>query len=149
MASLEHLLTRLERRWGRYALDNITWYLVGLQGFAFDVDLVLNGSLSFNFAPVARETRVRLVSNWPHPSFNGAFLPNYPVLPTTIPLDKMETDNGVRGRWFRTCSFKSYHPGGVGFVMGDGSVQYVTDGIDFKIYNYLGTRVGGEVAKVP
>ena len=48
----------------------------GLQGFAFDVDLVLNGSLSFNFAPVARETRVRLVSNWPHPSFNGAFLPD-------------------------------------------------------------------------
>lgn len=35
MASLDHLLTRMERRWGRYALDNITWYLVGLQGFAF------------------------------------------------------------------------------------------------------------------
>ena len=48
----------------------------GLNGFAFTVDLVLNGSISFNFAPVARETRVRLVSNWPHPSFTGAFLPD-------------------------------------------------------------------------
>ena len=46
------------------------------QAFAFTVDLVFNGSVSLNVAPVARETRVSLASDWPHPSFVGAFLPD-------------------------------------------------------------------------
>jgi inner membrane protein len=47
-----------------------------LQPFAFSVDLVFNGSVALTFAPVARDTRARLDSNWPHPSFSGAFLPD-------------------------------------------------------------------------
>ena len=43
--------------------------------FTFRFNLALNGSTTLNFAPVARETRVTLASNWPHPSFAGAFLP--------------------------------------------------------------------------
>ncbi|EXJ12668.1 MULTISPECIES: inner membrane CreD family protein [Nitrincola] len=27
-------------------------------------------------APVGRNSRIRMVSDWPHPSFTGAFLPN-------------------------------------------------------------------------
>jgi inner membrane protein len=46
------------------------------QAFAFTVDLAFNGSLSLTLAPVARETRVSLASDWPHPSFSGAFLPD-------------------------------------------------------------------------
>src|SRR5262245_55371812 len=46
------------------------------QPFAFTVDLALNGSVSLTIAPVARETRTSLSSDWPHPSFSGAFLPN-------------------------------------------------------------------------
>jgi prepilin-type N-terminal cleavage/methylation domain-containing protein/prepilin-type processing-associated H-X9-DG protein len=84
-----------------------------------------------------------------HCIFNGAFLPNYPVLPTTIPIDKMETDNGVRGTWFRTCSFKSYHPGGVGFLMGDGSVRFFARSIDHRLFSNLGTRNGGEAVSLP
>lgn len=44
--------------------------------FAFSIDLAANGSVSLDFAPVARETRVALASDWPHPSFAGAFLPD-------------------------------------------------------------------------
>jgi inner membrane protein len=44
--------------------------------FAFTVDLVFNGSISLTIAPVARETRLSLLSDWPHPSFSGAFLPD-------------------------------------------------------------------------
>lgn len=84
-----------------------------------------------------------------HCMFNGAFLPNYPVLPTTIPLHVMETDNGVRGTWFRTCGFKSYHPGGVGFCLGDGSVKFFPRTIDFRLYNELGTKSGGEAVQLP
>ena len=44
--------------------------------FSFSADLDLNGSISLAMAPVARETRVALESNWPHPSFEDAFAPN-------------------------------------------------------------------------
>ena len=44
--------------------------------FTFAIDLAFNGSVSIDFAPVARETRVAFTSNWPHPSFAGAFLPD-------------------------------------------------------------------------
>jgi inner membrane protein len=46
------------------------------QPFAFTVDLAFNGSVSLSIAPVARETRLSLASDWPHPSFTGAFLPD-------------------------------------------------------------------------
>jgi inner membrane protein len=44
--------------------------------FKFTLELAFNGSVSLDFAPVARDTRVSLASNWPHPSFGGAFLPD-------------------------------------------------------------------------
>lgn len=43
--------------------------------FRFHADLHFTGSSSLNFAPAARETRVEITSDWPHPSFTGAFLP--------------------------------------------------------------------------
>ncbi|AJE48574.1 cell envelope integrity protein CreD [Celeribacter indicus] len=38
--------------------------------------LTLNGAQSFQIAPVGRQTSVTLTSDWPHPSFGGAFLPD-------------------------------------------------------------------------
>lgn len=46
-----------------------------VQAFRFEAELHFTGSLSLNFAPAARETRVEITSDWPHPSFGGAFLP--------------------------------------------------------------------------
>jgi inner membrane protein len=45
------------------------------ENFTFSVDLSLNGSRSLNFAPVGKETQVKLSSTWSNPSFEGAFLP--------------------------------------------------------------------------
>jgi len=45
------------------------------KAFAFRLRLVFGGSSSLDFAPVARDTRVAMTSDWPHPSFSGAFLP--------------------------------------------------------------------------
>jgi prepilin-type N-terminal cleavage/methylation domain-containing protein/prepilin-type processing-associated H-X9-DG protein len=39
----------------------------------------------------------------------------------------------------------SYHSGGVNVGLADGSVRFVTDGIDFATWQALGTRAGGEV----
>ncbi|MFH1265042.1 MAG: H-X9-DG-CTERM domain-containing protein, partial [Planctomycetota bacterium] len=51
--------------------------------------------------------------------------------------------------WFRTCGFKSLHPGGANFLMGDGSVHFFSESIDYRLINGLGTRAGGEVASLP
>jgi inner membrane protein len=42
---------------------------------AFEIHLALRGSEALWFAPFGRETDVRIASNWPHPAFEGAWLP--------------------------------------------------------------------------
>jgi inner membrane protein len=42
----------------------------------FSFELGLDGIESQQFAPVAKETKVTLKSNWPHPQFGGHFLPS-------------------------------------------------------------------------
>jgi prepilin-type N-terminal cleavage/methylation domain-containing protein len=43
--------------------------------------------------------------------------------------------------------FSSYHPGGVHFVAGDGSVRRIDDSVDLQVYRALLTRGGGEVSQ--
>lgn len=57
--------------------------------FTFSADLAFNGSIALMFSPAARETRVRLASPWPHPSFSGAFLPD----------DREVTAKGFTAAW--------------------------------------------------
>ncbi|MGI9524890.1 MAG: cell envelope integrity protein CreD [Hyphomicrobiaceae bacterium] len=46
------------------------------KGFRFTFDLNLNGSSRLNFIPAGGDTVVKVSSDWPHPSFSGAFLPD-------------------------------------------------------------------------
>ena len=82
-----------------------------------------------------------------HCGFNGAYASNFPVSGTSIPLNVMEQD--TCGNWFRVCGYKSLHPGGANFVTGDASVHFFSRAIDYRLYNYLGTRGGDEVVKLP
>lgn len=50
--------------------------------------------------------------------------------------------------WADVRGFRSLHPGGVQFVMGDASVQFLAEGIDHQVYRGLATRDGGEVVSV-
>ena len=43
---------------------------------AFEATLAVRGSGSLYFLPLGRETRVDMTSDWPDPSFQGAFLPS-------------------------------------------------------------------------
>lgn len=88
-----------------------------------------------------------------HYVWNGAFVPNFPVSSMSIPINTMEQDNlkhgGALVLWAITSGFKSYHPGGANFVMGDGSVHFISDSIDHQLYAALGTRAGNETASLP
>lgn len=44
-------------------------------GFSFAFTVALNGSSHLHFTPSGGDTSVEMRSDWPHPSFEGAFLP--------------------------------------------------------------------------
>ncbi len=44
-------------------------------GFEFDLSFALNGSKDIEIVPAGSSTDLSLKSNWPHPGFNGNFLP--------------------------------------------------------------------------
>ena len=81
------------------------------------------------------------------------FAENYPLAPTNIPLNTMEGKGGVEDHngqpYERVQGFKSLHSGGADFAMGDGSVRFINEFIDYKLYNALGTRAGKEVIEMP
>lgn len=56
---------------------------------AFNLNLGFNGSGSFQVTPVGRSSTVQMTSDWPHPSFSGAFLPN----------TREVRDDGFTARW--------------------------------------------------
>jgi prepilin-type processing-associated H-X9-DG protein len=77
--------------------------------------------------------------------YQCAHCPNFPISGTSIPLNTFETGL-VFGTHVRACGFKSMHPGGANFAFGDGSVQFLQESIDYRLYNEIGTRAGSEVA---
>lgn len=59
------------------------------QAVPFSIDLPLRGAQSVAFAPVADQNDFSLKSAWPHPSFDGAFLPR----------DRTIDARGFSGAW--------------------------------------------------
>ncbi len=53
--------------------------------------------------------------------------------------------DSVESQWYDVRGFRSRHPGGAQFAFIDGSVHFVTEGIDHQTYRALSTRDGGEV----
>jgi prepilin-type processing-associated H-X9-DG protein len=79
--------------------------------------------------------------------YQCAHCPNFPIAGTSIPMNTFETGL-VYGTHVRTCGFKSMHPSGVNFAYGDGSIQFIEESIDYRLYNALGTRAGSEVTSL-
>jgi prepilin-type N-terminal cleavage/methylation domain-containing protein len=91
----------------------------------------------------------------------AAFGRNLSLCVTNIPLNVMATpaqmpQNGLSDSTLHSINpanlltgFKSRHPGGVQFVLGDGAVRILSQSIDYRLYCELGTRDGSEPAQVP
>jgi prepilin-type N-terminal cleavage/methylation domain-containing protein len=85
-----------------------------------------------------------------HCSFNGAYHHNFPVGGTQIPINTMiQNGDAPESKWWSACGYKSRHAAGANFVLADGAVKYLSDAIDFRLYNLLGNRADGEVASPP
>jgi prepilin-type N-terminal cleavage/methylation domain-containing protein/prepilin-type processing-associated H-X9-DG protein len=60
------------------------------------------------------------------------------------------TDNCDRPCNVNTAlGFKSLHPGGANFLMGDGSIVFLNDSIDHLLYQWLGGKADRQVATLP
>ena len=104
-----------------------------IPAFSFATDLSFAGSQALRFSPAGRNTRVSLSSDWPHPSFEGAFLPRkrsidkrgfkadwqVPHLARSIPQswvgDNMRVFNGTPGN--ATVNYRNFRPGRINMKM--------------------------------
>jgi prepilin-type N-terminal cleavage/methylation domain-containing protein/prepilin-type processing-associated H-X9-DG protein len=59
--------------------------------------------------------------------------------------------NGCNARcnWNSEVGFKSRHPGGAQFLLGDGSVKFLSQTVDMWVYQYLGDRRDGKNFPMP
>ena len=51
--------------------------------------------------------------------------------------------------WPNNYSFRSRHPNGLNFALADGSVRFISDDINIKLYRDMASIRGGEVVTVP
>ncbi len=51
--------------------------------------------------------------------------------------------------WWNVISFRSLHTGGANFALGDGSVRFLGDNINYPLYRALSTKAQGEVVTLP
>ena len=99
-----------------------------------------------------------------HCKYQCAHCPNFPIAPTNTPLNTfirtpfnlpaggchiVSPDNPEHGGYCDACGYKSKHPGGAHLLMGDGSVHFVNEAIDFDVYYVLGARKSGVTKHVP
>jgi prepilin-type N-terminal cleavage/methylation domain-containing protein/prepilin-type processing-associated H-X9-DG protein len=58
-------------------------------------------------------------------------------------------DSAAKSFNFNDVPYGSFHPGGAHFAHADGSVTFITDGIDLKTYGYFASRNGEETITNP
>ncbi|KWA04265.1 hypothetical protein WL26_25495 [Burkholderia cepacia] len=78
----------------------------------FSIDLPLRGAESVAFAPVGDQNDFSLKSTWPHPSFDGAFLPN----------NRTVDARGFTGNW-RVTSFNTKAREQIATGNGEGAIE--------------------------
>ncbi len=80
--------------------------------------------------------------------FTTAWTPNHVILGTPTRSQDMDL-NGINeeagGPTFAAITARSYHPGGVQALFGDGGVRFVKTSVNGLIWRALGTVSGGEV----
>ena len=130
----------------------------------FDEDMTTVGlfgrykrSIAFREIPDGLSNTIMLGETLPRQcSYYSVFAVNFNISSTTVPINTFESDEVQVGTipfhgagWELTSGFKSNHPGGAHFTFADGSAHFINEDIDFVVYNYLGTRAGGELVSLP
>jgi prepilin-type processing-associated H-X9-DG protein len=102
-------------------LSYVTWTGRSIGGFLFKTSSFEGGTDTFAADPEEAFTMIL----GPVGTEDGPRTPNHPMA-------------HVEDYW-------SYHPGGVNFLFGDGSVRFIKNQISPRVYQALATRAGGEI----
>ena len=80
---------------------------------------------------------------------------NFPIACVRESLNGVAWDSGTASNGLTACNhwqnwqtsqgFKSRHTGGAQFVLADGSTRFISENIDYRVYQRLGARADGEV----
>lgn len=87
-------------------------------------------------ASVSTSRNARWADGWPRYSGYDHYLPPNAATPDCAVISPM------RGLW---KAARSRHPGGVNALLCDGSVRFVGETVDIRVWHALGSRNGGEV----
>ena len=90
------------------------------------------------------ETRVELLKHRGLFNHFGQGVPTGPRINSTT-INEKDDGNGARSV---NSGASSYHPGGASFCLADGSVVFLSDGIDYQTYNFLGNKADGNPAEL-
>jgi len=60
----------------------------------------------------------------------------------------LDCRSSLNGGAHRVSNFRSFHTGGAFFLLGDGSVRFLSENIDINLYRHISTTAAGEVASV-
>jgi prepilin-type N-terminal cleavage/methylation domain-containing protein/prepilin-type processing-associated H-X9-DG protein len=79
--------------------------------------------------------------------FTTALPPNFKMMVGTpaVDIDYDTNDENNGGPTYAAVTSRSYHPGGINSLFGDGSVHFVKSSVSGDTWRALGTMAGGEV----
>jgi prepilin-type N-terminal cleavage/methylation domain-containing protein len=80
---------------------------------------------------------------------NGLTATIVPINFSTCQPDSFPDKCKTPCNWNNELGFRSLHPGGALFAMGDGSVHFITQNIDHWTYQYLGAKADGKAVSLP
>jgi prepilin-type N-terminal cleavage/methylation domain-containing protein len=102
---------------------------------------------------VRAECSAHMANGWSASSRWGAFTQvpiNFDSCRTQTVAQAEKLDSCyANNNWNAAEGFKSLHPNGAQFVIGDGSVRFLPQNIDMVTYNYLGDKADRKAVSVP
>ena len=101
------------------------------------------------FGEVRRDCSVHIQQGWMRSNDGNG------LVATQVPINydscKPNDADGCKKpcNWNTELAFKSMHPGGAQFVLGDGSIHFFPETIDHAVYQLLGARADGKPFAMP
>jgi prepilin-type processing-associated H-X9-DG protein len=74
-----------------------------------------------------------------------ALTPNTVAKAGGLDSDMCSNDEDDGGPTYAAVTARSYHPGGVNALFGDGSVRFIKNSVDWRTWRALGSIAGGEI----
>jgi prepilin-type N-terminal cleavage/methylation domain-containing protein len=108
--------------------------------------LAVGEFVAFNIGGTSSNTPPGLVRGWAMGSYGG----NMAMQSAKVVANSINATVSIAtGVPYHQLPFGSFHPGGANFLVGDGSVTFLSDDINFLLYQQLATVNGAEMVFIP